>query len=355
VDPGSKSFDLYALETLDGAGEVILDTSIPTNRIKASPQELIDAVASVEPFDYMVAPSGFGLPLKPVRDITDADLRLILLKKNAGESVVGLTQILGLLQQRPWNAWIIPGVKHLPTIPTFRKINRIDLGTADKVCVAALGVRDQMETHAILPTQVNAIIVEIGYAFSAVMAVQSGQIIDGIGGSNLLGFRAAGALDGELAYLMGHVKKGAIYKGGVSSIAGFEDLTVEELLLLARRDERVANALLAFYEGIVKAVASLSSEYSPHSPIREVLVSGRHLPSEMLDMLHDHLTGIAPVRLMKTYATVSKRAAQGAAVIADGLMGGKYAPIVDRLQIREAAGSILDHIYLPLTGEAGEE
>ena len=97
-----------------------------------------------------------------------------------------------------------PGVIHLDTVPAHRKLNRIDLGTADKVAV----------THSRSPTNPNAspapaaetsfILLELGGAFSAGVAVSDGRIVDGMGGtSGPIGWRAAGALDGEVAYLAG--------------------------------------------------------------------------------------------------------------------------------------------------------
>ena len=87
------------------------------------------------------------------------------------------------------------------------------MGTADKLCTTVTGIRDQIEKYNIPSEESNFIMVEIGYAFTAVLAIENGQIIDGIGGSNIMGFRACGSLDGELAYLIGDVKKNNIYKG----------------------------------------------------------------------------------------------------------------------------------------------
>jgi predicted butyrate kinase (DUF1464 family) len=41
---------------------------------------------------------------------------------------------------------------------------------------------------------------------------------------------------------------------------------------------------------------------------------------------------------------VDKAAAMGAAVLADGLAGGRYAALVERLGVRDASGSALDHL-----------
>jgi predicted butyrate kinase (DUF1464 family) len=39
-------------------------------------------------------------------------------------------------------------------------------------------------------------------------------------------------------------------------------------------------------------------------------------------------------------------AAQGAAVLADGLAGGRYAALVERLGVRDASGTVLDHLRI---------
>jgi predicted butyrate kinase (DUF1464 family) len=52
------------------------------------------------------------------------------------------------------------------------------------------------------------------------------------------------------------------------------------------------------------------------------------------------------VELLSGFATVAKHAAQGAALLADGLAGGSASGIVDALGIREASGTVLDHLFV---------
>jgi predicted butyrate kinase (DUF1464 family) len=52
------------------------------------------------------------------------------------------------------------------------------------------------------------------------------------------------------------------------------------------------------------------------------------------------------VRRVRGFAHVAKEAAQGAALIAEGLAGGKYGRLVDAMQLRDAGGTVLDHLYV---------
>jgi len=346
IDPGSLSWDFFGLEDEN----IILDTSIPSKELIKEPQKAISIINSVEDIDLMVAPSGFGLPLKKVKDLTEEDIFYTLLKFDEQEKnmLIGLGEVLRLIKAENIPGIIVPGVKHLPTIPRFRKINKIDMGTADKLCTAVTGIRDQMERFQINPNHTNFIMVEIGYGFTAVLAIENGQIIDGIGGSNIMGFRACGSLDGELAYLIKNVKKKNIYKGGVSFIAGYDDLSLREITLLAERDEQTKIALKAYISSVKKAVFGIASSFSQKEKIVEVLLAGRgaelnYLRERMISGLKD----VAPVKIMKSYSQIAKRAAQGAAFIANGILGGRFEPIINNLKIKEASGSILDDIFIP--------
>jgi predicted butyrate kinase (DUF1464 family) len=57
--------------------------------------------------------------------------------------------------------------------------------------------------------------------------------------------------------------------------------------------------------------------------------------------------GVAlPVRPLDGFTTRVKEAAQGAALIADGLAGGAHRDVVDAMRLRQSRGTVLDHLYL---------
>jgi predicted butyrate kinase (DUF1464 family) len=66
----------------------------------------------------------------------------------------------------------------------------------------------------------------------------------------------------------------------------------------------------------------------------------------MLDALGARLAHVAPVRIAAGLGAHMNAAAQGAAVLADGLAGGRYAALVERLGVRDASGSALDHLRI---------
>ena len=195
-----------------------------------------------------------------------------------------------------------PGAIHLPTIPAYRKWNRIDLGTADKVASAALCIADQARRLGVDFAETSFVMLELGGAFSAALAVDGGRIVDGLGGSaGPIGARACGALDAEVAYLLGAaLSKRTVFSGGALDPRGELDLRGE-----ARRDPR--DGWLALEEGAAKAALALTA--SAPAP-REILVAGRlaNAPG-VLDALGARLAHVAPVRLAAA-ATRPPRAAR---------------------------------------------
>jgi predicted butyrate kinase (DUF1464 family) len=235
-----------------------------------------------------------------------------------------------------------PGAIHLPTVPDHRKWNRIDLGTADKVASAALGIVDQAERLGIPYDETSFAMLDLGGGFSAALAVDAGQIVDGLGGSaGPIGARACGALDAEAAYLIGGaLSKRTVFSGGALDPHGEVDLAAPGALERLRKDPRARDGWLALEEGAAKAVLALTA--CVPAP-REILVVGRLASAPgLLDALAQRLGHVAPVRP----ALAIKSAARGAALLADGLAGGTYAPLVACLRLREARGGVLDHLRM---------
>src|SRR5205085_7845515 len=157
-----------------------------------------------------------------------------------------------------------PGAIHLPSVPRHRKYNRIDLGTADKVCAAAYAIIDQSDRRAIHLRETRLVLLELGGAFTAALAIAAGQIVDGVGGSSgPLGLRAVGALDGELAYLLGPaLRKDTLFTGGALDPAG--DLQITDLSALWTAATH-AEGWTALLESAAKAVRGLLvSGPAPH-------------------------------------------------------------------------------------------
>jgi predicted butyrate kinase (DUF1464 family) len=343
IDPGTVSIDLCGLED----GHVFLDESHPTQEALADPERFLARLAAAGTIDLVAGPSGYGLPLVAARDLSEADLRLAYLSAE-GEAggIGGLRALARMFARSSISTVFTPGVVHLESVPAHRKVNRVDLGTADKVCATVLAVDEEAARRRCQPGEVSFVLLELGGAFSAAIAVAGGRIVDGAGGtSGPLGVRAAGALDGEVAYLAGRVDKSTLFTGGALSIAGLPHTDVEALS--TPRDARGRLAREAFIEGAVKAVVALSVSIEK---LHRVIVSGRMAQDAAIRRaLEDRLLRVAPnvtVHLLHGFARVAKHAAQGAALLADGLAGGSSAPLVDAMGIRNASGTVLDHLYV---------
>jgi predicted butyrate kinase (DUF1464 family) len=325
IDPGTVSIDLVGLEN----GRVWLDRSLPTREALADPDRFIALLTAEGPVDCVAGPSGYGLPLVPAAALTDSDLRLAYLASpDEDGGIGGLRRLARLLAAHRLPVVFTPGVIHLPTVPDHRKLNRVDLGTADKVAAAALGIWDQGR-RSIKPS--SFILLELGGAFTAALAVDTGRIVDGIGGtSGPMGRLSSGGWDGEVAYLAGQVQKAMLFRGGAASPA--EGPT-------AQPD---AAGRAAWIEGACKAVLALT--VSLPGP-REILLSGRHAADPgVRSALETRLGAIAPVRDLVGYASVAKQGAQGAALLADGLAGGESAVLVETMALRRASGTVLDYL-----------
>jgi predicted butyrate kinase (DUF1464 family) len=209
------------------------------------------------------------------------------------------------------------------------------------VCAAAYAIVDQSTRRAIAPHETAMILLELGGAFSAALAIAGGRIVDGMGGSSgPLGMRAAGALDGEVAYLLGPaLRKQTLYTGGALDPA--RTLAIADLDALWSAPT-YAEGWTALIESVAKAVRSLVvSVPTPH----EVVVSGRLARlGGLVAALAARLDDVAP--MVALTPGLASEAAHGAALLADGLAGGRNARLAELLELRESSGSALDHLRI---------
>lgn len=340
IDPGTLTIDICGLDD----GRLVLDQSLPTPEALSDPAALVTRLAAAGPVDLIAGPSGYGLPCVKARDLTDRDLRLAFLAAD-GEpgGIGGLRSLMRTLAASGLPVIFTPGVIHLDTVAVHRKINRVDLGTADKVCAVALAARDQAQRRRCAVGETSFILLELGGAFTAALAVEDGRIVDGLGGSSgPMGFRAAGAFDGEVAYLAGRVEKSMIFAGGAAAVSGASEISE----LAGSTSPQAHVAFDAYLESAVKAVASLQVS-APRTT--EVVLSGRagqntKVRDELSRRLGD-LLGLS-LHAVDGFAKAAGHAAQGAALIADGLAGGAQADLVETLRVRQASGTALDHLYV---------
>ncbi|MBV9197538.1 MAG: DUF1464 family protein [Solirubrobacterales bacterium] len=339
LDPGTVSFDLCVLRD----GEPVLERVFDTGLLREDSGPLLETLARHGPYDLLYGPSGYGLPLVAAADVGERELAEMVLVRpdqaHADTGVGGMRSLLRALARSGLPVVFGPGVIHLPSVPRHRKYNRIDLGTADKVCAAAYAIADQSARRAIAPGQTAMVLLELGGAFTAAVAIAEGQIVDGVGGSSgPLGVRAAGALDGELAYLLGPaLRKETLFTGGALDPGGA--LQVSDLRALWSAPAH-ADGWTALLEAAAKAVRALTvSVPAPH----EIVVSGRlaRVP-QVVAALAAALEDLAPV--IALVPGRASAAAHGGALLADALAGGRHAVLAEILKLRESSGTALDHL-----------
>ncbi|MET1125002.1 MAG: DUF1464 family protein [Archaeoglobaceae archaeon] len=354
IDPGTKSMDLCGLED----GKVVFERSLETVEVAENPEILIEAIGEFEA-DLIAAPSGYGVEVRrldsiPLERLEDWYYTYILMtsreeiEKAVEKGFVGaniyraMARTIVEMRRRNLPAVFIPGVVNLPTVPLHRKLNKVDMGTADKMAVTVLAVYDQSRRLKLNYGEVSLVLVEMGFGYNAVISVEGGRIVDGFGGTTMLGpgFLTMGYADQEVVQLAKNWEKADIFVGGCASIAGVSSL--EEFV--EERDGKARVAWEAMFEGVEKAVAA-----SPVKP-REILLSGRLTRfREVRKELEDRLSKYAEVRKLGTLegAKITKETAQGYAVVADGLAGGKFSDLIDWMRIREAKGTCYDYIFHP--------
>jgi predicted butyrate kinase (DUF1464 family) len=219
----------------------------------------------------------------------------------------------------------LPGGLHFSTIPQHRKVNSVDLGTADKVCVAALALWfDACQSGGF--DRSTFAVVEIGTAFSAVMVVEKGRLVDASAGTRgPIGLRSQGSWDGEVAYWRSPLTKNDLFRGGLTDLG--------------------KEGLHAFRESLVKHFAGLQAV----TPFERIYLSGRGVTQpEIAELVNDASAQFGrAIKLANLPGASVKHAAQGSAILADALAGGRFAALAESLQLSSTRGSVWDVLSPP--------
>ncbi|RLG83946.1 MAG: DUF1464 domain-containing protein [Thermoprotei archaeon] len=363
IDPGTKSFDIVLIE----GDRVLAEKSIPTIEIAENPRVLVDTIKELKDFDIIAGPSGYGTPIICNDDIIDAKtfaMEILLLtheneiKEGIKRGEIGIA-VYKAIADTVYEFWkmrlpvcYIPSIILLPTIPDYRKLNKIDMGTADKLSVTVLGVYDQSTRLGVRYDETSFILVEMGYGYNAIIAVEKGRIIDGLGGTlTPMGFLTIGPIDAEAVVLGKTWPRFSVFYGGVSTIC--KTFSIEEALDKARKDDICRMGFEAMFESIRKGVKALSASMTKKP--REILLSGRltRIP-EIYYKVKKMLENIAPVERIRGLkgARIAKEAAQGYAIIGEGIGKGYFRDLIKYMGILDAKRTVLSWVYHPLLNNA---
>ncbi|MGP0065422.1 MAG: DUF1464 family protein [Isosphaeraceae bacterium] len=319
-DPGTSSLDLLLLD--DGA--VADQVRLLPDQLRDEPDTLARLLRRWSPIDLVAAPSGYGLPLVRGEAFVEDHIEQMSLvrpdERGSASGVVGFRAWVRAFVRSGQPLVFLPGGLHLPTIPAHRKVGAVDVGTPDKVAVATLALQFDAAGCGGFDRSTFAV-VEIGTAFSAILVVSRGRLVDASAGTRgPIGLRSGGGWDGELAYWHGPLSKEDLFRGGLADLG--------------------AIGPDAFRESLLKHTAALQAV----TPFERIYLSGRGLERpEILRLATEALsTSGQAIPLPSLPGAWVKHGAQGAALIADALAGGRYRPLADSLQIASASGSVWD-------------
>jgi len=359
TDSGTKSYDIFGFD--DESGEILVDESIPRDEMVRDPSIVVKRLKQIDNvyrIDAIVASSGYGMPLKLARDATDEEIAMAtFVTENdvkRGLRILGLRKLMKMLKedkQLNEKTYFTPGVIHLPTVPRYRKINRIDMGTSDKIYSVALAIARHAEAKNISYSSVNLITVEVGFAYTSAIAVKCGEIVDALAGtSGFPSYLGGGFIDGEIFYAVANVaevSKEVLFRGGAAYLSNIDPFRTPIEMFIEMEDEGYRLML----ESIAKDISVLMVSTEPDS----IYFSGRFtrvkkfmedLSRYLEENLFKKFRESPMIVKLESRGRIAKEAAEGAAIIASGIVGGRYRELVDVLRLRESSGTIFDYINI---------
>lgn len=311
VDAGTKEYEIVTLKK--GEFEAL---TFETKKIREDPSDFIETIKGIDA-KALAGLSGYGLPIKKFSELSDEEVFLMTLNLEI-DARIGMRKIIEEIRKWGSNFYTIPGVIHLPTVPEWRKFNRIDLGTYDKVCSVALAILELSEE--IKPEKQKFLIAEIGQGFTSAIAVEGGKIVDALGGtSGFMGYSSIGSIDAELAYLLGSFPKSLLFRNGIKDFVS----------------EKGGNEMEILSEFVLKDLKALEASIGK---VELCILSGRFARE-----VEKCVSKFYDTRILRGFCK-GKQSAQGAAIIANAISGGEFRYIGEIMEIFRASGSIFDHL-----------
>lgn len=355
IDPGTKSFDVTVIED----GKPVWGESVEARAVAERAEILLEVLERARA-EYIAAPSGYGVPLtrgSEVRDPETFSIEVLLLstREQIAEGIrggepgmhvyAGLASVAKkLIESRGSSVVFLPAVIHLPTVPAHRKMNKVDMGTVDKLASAFIAVHAFAERESVSYDKVNLVVAELGYGYVGAIAVSGGRVVDGIGGSYAsIGPLTPGAMDMEVVGGAGSWSRWDIWRGSIYEISAARDM--EELARRAEMGEKEAEGLLlAYIEGVAKDVARarLSAREA-----EIVIATGRFARSGAITRRIAELLDIELIPAHRIIGWELKEASLGYAAMAEGALGGAFAELSSHMKIAEACGTATDYIVHP--------
>ncbi|MCX8185345.1 MAG: DUF1464 family protein [Sulfolobales archaeon] len=357
VDPGTKTFDAVVVEE----GKVVLEESFETFEVARNPATLVEFLSRTQA-DYIVAPSGYGVPVTRGDEVVDPRrfaVEVLLLSterdietgRSEGEVGIWVYDALAkvvetLVREFRSRVLFLPGVVHLRTVPKYRKINKVDMGTVDKLASTFTAIYNYSQKYSVDYENVNLVVVELGYGYNAAIAVERGRVVDGVGGTYAsTGTLTAGALDLEVVVNTGAWMRWDVFHGGLFNTLGVYEL--EKVVSgYVEYVEPYFSVFNLFIESVVKDIHRVLVS-TPRADA--VILSGRHARNSVVrraisELIQD-LNVIESTGLKGSLS--SKEAAQGYAALGSGIAGGGFKDLVEHMEIKSACGTSVDYVVHP--------
>jgi len=140
----------------------------------------LEGVCALFPEPTIALPFGRGTTsLSRLSALTDQQLHAITSPLNKQQPQADLQQILIAIKALSLDSYCLPSIKHLPSVPMHRKLNPIDLGTPDSLCIVATLMYRLCERQTAW-SEMNFLCVVVGYNSKSIVVVENGHIVNGI-------------------------------------------------------------------------------------------------------------------------------------------------------------------------------